>query len=202
MSRQRRHAPGPLSSRPLSTVLAAAAAEANRARHGYVGLEHLFISLTRPEFPETAGLLIEFGVTTEAARDVVQQVVSAGNGDGPAYDSAALLATLGIDLDEIRRSVATQFGPNAIQDLYASPVGWNRRPRGPLCEPGLSPYLKRVVDKTLGRCWDTSPPHLHERLLLNSLDSDGRGTSTVLEQLGVPIGSLRTAVATRLQRAS
>jgi hypothetical protein len=191
-----------MSSRPLRPILTAARAEAELARHGYVGLEHLFISLTKPECPETAALLAEFGITTEGARDVVRQVISSGQGDGPAYDSATLLATLGIDLDEIRRCVDTKFGPNAISDLYASPLGWSLRRRGPLCGPALSPDLKRVVDKTLGHCWDTSPPNLHERLLLNSMDSDGRGMGTVLEQLGIPSGSLRSALATRLQRVS
>jgi hypothetical protein len=43
-------------------------------------------------------------------------VISSGRGDGPAVDAATLLASLGIDLDQIRHSVTTQFGPNAMLD--------------------------------------------------------------------------------------
>ena len=88
----------------------------------------------------------EHGLTTQRTRDAVWLVVGSGRGDGPRFDPATLLATLGIDLDQIRRHVEAQFGPNAIHTLYASPVGWNLRPRGPLCDLGPSPQLKQTVD--------------------------------------------------------
>jgi hypothetical protein len=201
MSR-RRPSPGPPSSRPIRPILAAARDEAELARHGYVGLEHLLISLTLPEAPETARLLVEHGLTTQRTRDAVWLVVGSGRGDGPRFDPATLLATLGIDLDQIRRHVEAQFGPNAIDDLYASPVGWNLRPRGPLCDLGLSPQLKRAVDNALGHCWDNAPPQIHERLLLHSLDSDSDALKAVLSELNTSIGQLRAAVAARLRLAS
>jgi hypothetical protein len=201
MSR-RRPSPGPPSSRPIRPILAAARVEAELARHGYVGLEHLLISLTLPEVSETARLLVEHGLTTQRTRDAVWLVVGSGRGDGPRFDPATLLATLGIDLDQIRRHVEAQFGPNAIDDLYASPVGWNLRPRGPLCDLGLSPQLKRAVDNALGHCWDNAPPQIHERLLLHSLDSDSDALKAVLSELNTSIGQLRAAVAARLRLAS
>jgi hypothetical protein len=201
MSR-RRPSPGRPSSRPIRPILAAARGEAELARHGYVGLEHLLISLTLPEVSETARLLVEHGLTTQRTRDAVWLVVGSGRGDGPRFDPATLLATLGIDLDQIRRHVEAQFGPNAIHDLYASPVGWNLRPRGPLCDLGLSPQLKRAVDNALGHCWDNAPPQIHERLLLHSLDSDSDALKAVLSELNTSIGQLRAAVAARLRLAS
>jgi hypothetical protein len=200
MSR-RRPSPGPPSSRPIRPILAAARGEAELARHGYVGLEHLLISLTLPEVSETARL-VEHGLTTQRTRDAVWLVVGSGRGDGPRFDPATLLATLGIDLDQIRRHVEAQFGPNAIDDLYASPVGWNLRPRGPLCDLGLSPQLKRAVDNALGHCWDNAPPQIHERLLLHSLDSDSDALKAVLSELNTSIGQLRAAVTARLRIAS
>ena len=50
--------------------------------------------------------------------------------------------------------VQARFGPNAIGELYASPVGWNLRPRGPLCGPQMSPQFKHAVHNAVGRCWD------------------------------------------------
>src|SRR5690242_11634762 len=87
---------------------------ATSSRHGYVGVEHLLISLRVPEAPETARLLAAHGLTTQRTRDAVGLVVGSGRGDGPRLDPATLLATLGIDLDQIRRHVEAQFGPNAI----------------------------------------------------------------------------------------
>jgi hypothetical protein len=66
-------------------------------------------------------------------------VVGSGRGDGPRFDPATLLATLGIDLEQIRRHVEAQFGPNAIHNLYASPVGWNLRPRRTAVRPWAEP---------------------------------------------------------------
>ena len=201
MSR-RRPSPGPPPSRPIRPILAAARREAELARHGYVGLEHLLISLTLPEAPETAQLLAEHGLTTQRTRDAVWLVVDSGRGDGPRFDPATLLATLGIDLDQIRRHVEAQFGPNAIANLYASPVGWNLRPRGPLCDLGLSPQLKHAIDGALGRCWDTAPSQLYERLLLHSLDSDSDALKAVLSELDASVAQLRAAVTARLRIAS
>jgi hypothetical protein len=188
--------------RPIRPVLDAARDEAQAARHGYVGLEHLLLALTRPEAPATAALLAAHGVAGRQAHDAVAFVVGSGRGDGPRLGPAALLATLGIDLEEIRRHVRAQFGPNAIHDLYTGPVGWNLRPAGPLCDVGLSPHLKRVLHQTLGRCWDSAPPRLHERLLLHALDSDSEGLAGVLDTLGVDIPRLRAAITTQLQIAS
>ena len=198
----RRSSPGPLSSRPIRPVLTAARAEAELARHGYVGLEHLLLALARPEAGAIAELLAAHGVTVRQARDAVWLVVGSGRGDGPRFDPATLLATLGIDLDQIRRSVEAQFGPNAIHDLYAGSVGWNLRPRGPLCDLGLSPQLKRAVDNALGHCWDSAPPQMHEHLLLSALDSDSPALTAVLDELDASVSALRTAVAAQLQLAS
>ena len=198
----RRRPRRPLSERPIGPILATAHAEAELAGHGYVGLEHLLISLTDPQQPATAGPLAEQGITTERARDAVRTVVGAGRGDGPRYDPATLLATLGVDLDQVRRSVETRFGTDALGNLYNRRVGWSLRPRGPLCGLGVSPQLKRVLGKALGDCWDTAPPHLPERVLLHALDSDSPGLAAVLDDLEVPVEPLRAAITARLPIAS
>jgi ATP-dependent Clp protease ATP-binding subunit ClpA len=201
MSRRNRTS-WPPASPPIRPILAAARAEAELARHGYVGLEHLLVALTRPEAADTARLLAEYGVTSERARDAVWLVVGAGRGDGPRFDPATLLDCLGIDLYQIRRQVEAQFGPDAMHNLYTGPVGWNLRPRGPLCDLGLSPNLKRVIDDALGHCWDNAPPQLPERLLRHTLESDSHALSAVLGELETPVARLRAAVTNRLQMAS
>jgi hypothetical protein len=174
-------------SRPISAVLTVARDEAERVRHGYIGLEHL---------------LSEHRVTLDRAREAVWLVVGSGRGDGPRFDSATLLATLGIDLDQIRRQVERQFGPDAIYRLYASEVGWNLRPRGPLCELPIAPNLKKAISDTLGGCWDNAPPALHPRLLIAALDSRSAGLTAVLDELAADPHELRTAATAVLKLAS
>jgi hypothetical protein len=200
--RARKPSRGVLMSRPITTVLTVARGEAERARHGYLGVEHLLLTLAQPTAPATCQLLAEHDVTLDRARDAVWLVVGSGRGDGPRFDSATLLATLGIDLDQIRRQVELQFGPNAIHRLYASEAGWNLRPRGPLCDLPLAPNLKKAISDALGGCWDNAPPALHPRLLIAALDTHSPGLTAVLSELGAHPHELRTAATAALKIAS
>jgi hypothetical protein len=188
-----------MSSRGIRPVLTTARApKPTSATAISVGTPPARSTSQRPHTP----LLAEHDITTQRARDAVWLVVGSGGGDGPRFDPATLLATLGIDLDQIRRHVEMQFGPDAIHRLYASEVGWHLRPRGPLCDLALSPQLKRAVDHALGHCWDTAPPQMHEHLLLSALDSDSSAVAAVFDELGVSVSPLRGAVTARLQIAS
>jgi ATP-dependent Clp protease ATP-binding subunit ClpA len=193
-----------LGDEPLSWVLREAQAEAEAARHGYFGVEHLLAVLARGRSRLVAEVLADHGVTYARAQDAVRVVVGSGRGDGPAWDAAALLGTLGIDLDEVRQRVQARFGPNAIGELYASAVGWTVRPRGPLCGPQVSPQFKQAVHNAVGRCWDRDkvPPQLEERLLLGALDVDSAGLRGVLVELDVSPSHLRQSVAAALRIAS
>lgn len=189
---------------PLGWILRAAQEEAEAARHGYFGVEHLLAVLARGHSRFVVDVLADHGVTYERAQDAVRVVVVSGRGDGPARDAAALLGTLGIDLDEVRRRVEARFGPNAIGELYASPLGWKLRPRGPLCGPQMSPQFKHAVHHAVGRCWDRdkTPPQLEERLLHGALDVDSAGLRGVLAELDVSPARLRKRVAAALRIAS
>jgi Clp amino terminal domain, pathogenicity island component len=200
--RARKPSPGRPLSHPIGAVLTAAHSEAERARHGYVGLEHLLLVLAHPTAPATQRLLEDHGITLDRARDAVWLVIGSGRGDGPRLDSTALLATLGIDLDQIRRQVERQFGSDAIQRLYAGDVGGNLRPRGPLCELPIAPKLKKAISDAVGGCWDDVPPALHPRLLIAALDSESQGLTAVLDELGADPRQLRTAATRALRIAS
>jgi ATP-dependent Clp protease ATP-binding subunit ClpA len=200
--RARKPPRGSLRSRPIGAVLTAARGEAERARHGYIGLEHLLLVLAHPTAPATHHLLADRGITLDRAREAVWLVVGSGRGDGPRFDSTTLLATLGIDLDQIRRQVERQFGPDAIHRLYASEVGWNLRPRGPLCDLPIAPNLKKTLSDALGGCWDNAPPALHPRLLVAALDADCEGLTAVLDELGADRHELRRAATAALDIAS
>jgi len=200
--RARKQSPDRPVSRPIGAVLTAVRGEAERAGHGYLGVEHLLLVLAHPTAPTTRGLLVDHGVTLDRARDAVWLVVGSGPGDGPPFDSATLLATLGIDLDQIRRQVERQFGPDAIYRLYSSEVGWNLRPRGPLCDLPFAPNLKKAINDALGGCWDNTPSALHPRLLVAALDTHSQGLAGVFHELGASPDELRIAATAAVKIAS
>ena len=158
---------------PLGWMLRTAQEEAEAARHGYFGVEHLLVVLARGRSGFVERVLAERGVTYQRARDALGLVVGSGRGDGPAWDATTLLGTLGIDLEEVRRRVQARFGPNAIGELC--------RPSG--VEPAAAGPVVRAADESAvqaGRAqrgwhfWDRNktPPQLEERLLLGALDVD------------------------------
>jgi hypothetical protein len=118
--------------------------EADRARHGYVGCEHLLLALLTDKDPTAKDILAGNGIRLPAARAAVGSVISAGHGDGPRWNAADLLATLGVDLPAIQRQMRADYGPHVIDELYRSPVG-RRLPWGPLCGPQMAPGLKKAL---------------------------------------------------------
>ncbi len=86
-------------------LMAAAREEADRARHGYVGCEHLLLALLTDKDPTARDILADHGIRLPAARAAVAGVISSGSGDGPRWNAADLLATLGVDLPAIQRQM-------------------------------------------------------------------------------------------------
>jgi hypothetical protein len=127
-----------------SRLLSAAGAEADRARHGYVGCEHLLLALLTGKDSTAREILASQGITLGAARAAVADVISSGRGDGSRWNAADLLATLGVDLPAIQRQMRAEYGPHAIDELYRSPVG-RRLSWGPLCGPKMAPALKKAL---------------------------------------------------------
>ena len=55
-------------SRPISAVLTIGREEAERAGHGYIGVEHLPLVLAHPTAPATRRLLADHGISLDRAR--------------------------------------------------------------------------------------------------------------------------------------
>ncbi len=108
---------------PLGWILREAHEEAEAARHGYFGVEHLLAVLARGRSRFVVEVLADHGATYERAQDAIRVVVGSGRGDGPARDAAALLSTLGIDLDEIRRRCRTGSGRTRSASCMPAPWG-------------------------------------------------------------------------------
>lgn len=192
MTRRARPVRDPVTSR----LLAAAETEADRARHGYIGCEHLLLALLTDKDPTAREILASQGISLPAARAAVADIVSSGRGDGPRWNAADLLATLGVDLPAIQRQMRADYGPHAIAELYRSPVG-RHLSWGPLCGPQMAPGLKKALLGSEGRASFPTSGHA----LLSLLEAGSAGLAAVLAALGSSPELLRLAARERLRQA-
>ena len=179
-----------------SRLLAAAGTEADRARHGYIGCEHLLLALLIDKDPTAREILATNGIALPAARAAVADVISSGSGDGPRWNAADLLATLGLDLPAIQHQMRADYGPHAIAELYRSPIG-RHLSWGPLCGLHMAPGLKKALFRGEGRAGFPTSGHV----LLSLLDAGSDGLDAVLAALGSSPELLRLAVKERLGQA-
>lgn len=190
MTRRARPTREPVASR----LMAAAGQEAARARHGYIGCEHLLLALLADRDPTARDILADHKISLPAARAAVADVVTSGRGDGPRWNAADLLATLGVDLPAIQRQMRADYGPHVIDELYRSPVG-RRLGWGPLCGLQMAPGLKKALFGSEGRAGFPGSGHA----LLSLLDAGSSGLREVLAALGSSPELLRLVATERLQ---
>jgi len=181
--------------------MTAALHEAEQARHSYVGCEHLLLALLRENSDHVAQLLVGAGLELNSARAAVLHVVAEGRGDGPRWSQADLLATVGVDLAAIQRRVRAEFGPRAVEDLYASRIG-RSLPRGPLCGLMIAPALKNAFGLAVEIAKHEGGAIESGHLLLAVLATSSAGLQAVLAALGTSPQQLHAGVITRHRSAS
>ena len=62
---------GAMPDRPITPIMAAARAEAERARHGYIGVEHLTLALVGMDAGAVPPILSALGTTQSALRAAI-----------------------------------------------------------------------------------------------------------------------------------
>jgi ATP-dependent Clp protease ATP-binding subunit ClpA len=105
--------------------ITAAQGEAHELGHGYIGTEHILIALAADAHSAAGTALHELDLGADEVRDDVERIVGRCGIDGDA------LASIGIDLDEVRRRAEETFGPGALD----APGGCR--------EPGGTPFTPR-----------------------------------------------------------
>jgi ATP-dependent Clp protease ATP-binding subunit ClpA len=157
--------------------------EARRLRHPFIGTEHLLIALLEEGHGPAAQALKGHDVT---AADLRRRVMTAV---GPSDDlDSEALATLGIDLDEVRRVTEASFGPGALD---------SRKPM----KDGHIPFSKRakkVLELSLRESLRLGHKYIGTGHMLLGLLREGEGLAAqMLVGSGVDLGALRDEV-TRL----
>jgi ATP-dependent Clp protease ATP-binding subunit ClpA len=122
--------------------------EAERIGHRYLGPEHLLLGMLHEGTSGAARLLRAHGVGLEAARGELLGLAELGVVPAARPSDRALLGTLGIDLEEIRRTTERTFGAAALGEAtwrVTRRRGWRgtRVVWTPLCGPPF--FAKRAL---------------------------------------------------------
>lgn len=179
------------------TVLKTGFHEARRLGHDYLGTEHLLVALVHHHdvLPGTVAQLLP-------TEDVVRTALLTYMGERPPLPQGELLATLGIDLDEVRAAVRRTFGAEAVERLRR-PVHqpwqpWRRPSRA--CTSllagamSVAPRVKQALELALQDAERRQLTAIDPAgLLLGMVEVEGLAARLLLD-VGVPPDDIRVAL--------
>ena len=164
-------------------VVVRAQDEARRLRAPFIDTEHLLLAILDAGAGPGAHALRARG--TDPA-DLRRRIAGIIDPPGDGLDPAAL-ATLGIDLDEVRRVTEATFGPGALDVRGRKPS-----------RPGHIPFgrrAKKALELSLREALRLGHNHIGTGHLLLGLIREGEGLATrVLVESGVELTALRDDV--------
>jgi ATP-dependent Clp protease ATP-binding subunit ClpA len=164
--------------------------EARGLRHGFIGCEHLLLGLAAYGTGAAADALAAAGVQASGLRELV---AAECRDAGDPLDADAL-ASLGIDLDAVRRTTEAAFGPGALD-----------RPRGRFVR-GHIPFTRRAkksLELALREAQRLKHNHISGGHMLLGIIREGDNVALrILARAGVDAGALRDDVVRRLTAAA
>lgn len=157
-------------------VIVVAEREAVALGHDFIGTEHILLGLLGVAGTTARQALADRGVTPALVRDSTERAARAsGYRPTTERDTVDALASIGIDLDQVRRKMADAFGPDRF-----------RYPRA-----GFTRRAKRVLELSAGEASGEVGP---EHLLLGILD-EGEGLAyQILTDQDVDAAELRSSL--------
>jgi ATP-dependent Clp protease ATP-binding subunit ClpA len=158
--------------------------------HNYVGTEHLLLGLFGEDTAATRAMGTA-GVESEAVRDDVRAIIGEGL-DRPVRPDPIALASVGIDLDEVRRAVEASFGRGALEGTGA----WRRSRALP-----FTPRAKKALQLSLREAVTLGHRYLGPEHVLLGLVREGQGVAAViLRRRTGSLALVRGAVLGQLRR--
>jgi ATP-dependent Clp protease ATP-binding subunit ClpA len=168
-----------------------ARAEAAAAGHGAIGCEHLLLGLLAEPGPAAAAMTAA-GLELTALRSRLPQ---AGQAEPEALDADAL-ASVGIDLDQVRRAAEATFGPGALDRAGRARAGGRGRMR-------LTAEAKKALELALRAAIELRHRELTGgHLLIGIIDQPRNGALDLLSAVAASPAALRADVITRLAKAA
>jgi ATP-dependent Clp protease ATP-binding subunit ClpA len=172
------------------TVVTRAEAEASALGHDHIGTEHLLLALAAEwgDGPQTLGV----------DRDALRREVAAMGREEPGGLDADALASIGIDLDEVRRRVEASFGPGAL----ARPRRRSARGRV-LDHRPFTPRAKKALELSLREALALGHRHIGAgHVALGVVRDRDSGAARALERCGASPDRVRSAVLVLLRSAA
>lgn len=153
--------------------------------YDYIGTEQLLLGLIGVPDSVAGQVLGEHGVTLPQARHKAVELLTAagvtGTGGRATTDA---LASIGIDVDEVKRRMDDTFGPGQFQ----------------FPSPQYSPEAKKMLEMTVHEAQELGSIDSidTEHMLLGMLDADGDSIGVrVLTELAVDTATLRQQLLAR-----
>ena len=176
MRMTRRQRPKARTMRPALGYLVSSQQRARSLGHNYVGTEHILLGLLeRPDGTATIALK-RAGVSPDEVRDRLLEKTPRCE---TRLDPDAL-ATLGIDLNQVRAQVEAAFGPGSLE-------------LGPTRCMGISPRAKLALALAVDEAH--AGPVNDDHVLIGLLSVEDSLATRVLADLGVSVKDLRTAIS-------
>jgi len=183
-ARRRREAPAV---RPAQPYLLAGARQSQSLGHEYVGTEHVLLAIAEEPGTGAARALARLGLTGDVVRGDIERIIGPGfDRPRPGLDADAL-ATLGIDLDEVRRRVEEAFGAGALDAARPGPPGGADR----ACRC-IAPRLKRALERAVAEA--RGEPLRAEHVLVSLAAVEDSIAARILGAHGVSASVLRDAL--------
>lgn len=165
--------------------------EARELGHDYIGTEHVVIAMLAHGSGVAAEAMAGFGLDAD---DLRQRLLDLGGNGDDALDPDAL-ASLGIDLDEVRRATEATFGPGALDRA-------SRRGR----QRGHIPFTrsaKKSLELSLRESLRLKHNEIRDGHLLLGIIREGTSAGPrLLMAAGVELPALRDEVIRRLAEAA
>lgn len=172
-------------------VVTDAIAHAQRLGHDWVGGEHLLLATATSDHP-MGEVLRANGITRERVEHILLGSPAANPLDRDA------LASVGINVDEVRAAVEQAFGPGALDRV---PVrGARRRLQG--SRPTITPQAKECIVTALREAQAAHRSELSgEHMALAVVSARYGAVPGILKAAGVTLAQLRTALLDRYRQA-
>ena len=168
--------------------LVLAQVEARALGHDWLGTEHQLLGLIQLRDGVAYEVLFGLGLTyTDANAGVVELV-------GSSLDATAL-ASIGIDLDEVRRHIEETFGRGALEAALQP-----RRPRS--ATPPFTPRAKHVLELALQEALALGHRYIGTEHVLLGIVREGEGIAAQLLGKVASPDQVRQAVLERLRAVS
>lgn len=173
-------------------VVQTALTEAKSLGASRIGAEHLLIGIAATRSGPARDTLAAAGLDTERLRDLASRGPSGAAGSGKL--DADALATLGIDLDQVRRAAEAAFGPGALD---------RRAGRGRGTTARLAPEAKGAFGRALRLAHAHGDREITAAHLLGGLINQGdNGAVRLLTAGGVDLAALRADLIRRMTAAA